>query len=234
MLVHIENKTVPHCLDTSCNGLVKPKIVFFGEALPSEFFDNRDLLSEADLCIVLGTSLSVQPFASLPHLVTESTPRVLINMERVGDLGSRPDDVLILKDCDTGAKELAAALGWTDELEALWADTSKDGQFVPEKKEQAKKSRDETLQDEVDKLTKDVERTLKLGEEQQRWLDDDTAKNLPRELHAEREKGTALQPTDDANSRILAPAASTKSGGGLDHIFPFLGGDKKGTGSSNL
>lgn len=233
MLVHIENKTVPHCVDTSCSGLVKPKIVFFGEQLPAEFFDNRDLLSEADLCIVLGTSLSVQPFASLPHFVNESVPRLLINMERVGDLGSRPDDVLVLKDCDTGARELAGALGWTQELETLWAGTAKDGQFVPGKKEEIKKSRDEVLQDEVDKLTKDVEKTLKLGEEQQKWLDDHFDKKLQGETHDDEEPALGSQSTKEQESRTLK-AVEKKNGSGLGHIFPFLGTEKKGNGSSNL
>lgn len=219
MLIHIENKTVPHCVDSNCNGLVKPKIVFFGEQLPREFFDNIDLVQNADLCIVLGTSLSVHPFAGLPQQVGESVPRLLINMEQVGTLGSRPDDVLILKDCDTGVKELAAALGWSDELEELWAGTKKEGQFEPEKKEEVKKSRDEALQDEVDKLTKDIDKTLKLGEDQKKWLDNHGPDSSRSETKGE------LQPTEGASSRTLAPVE--KKGNGLGHIFPFLSSDKK-------
>ncbi|KAL1602298.1 Sir2 histone deacetylase Hst2 [Nothophoma quercina] len=215
-----------------CNGLVKPKIVFFGEQLPAEFFDNRDKPAEADLCIILGTSLSVHPFASLPQFVRESVPRLLVNKEQVGDLGSRPDDVLLLKDCDSGVKELAAALGWGEELEVLWAATKKEGQFEPEKKEEVKKGGDEALLDEVDKLTKDVEKTLRLGEAQQKWLDEDTARRTPGEISESKTKEGDLRPTDDENSRTLAPVASTKSNGGLGHIFPFLSSDKKGDGSN--
>ena len=66
-------------------------------------------------------------------------------MEQVGTLGSRPDDVLILKDCDTGVKELTAALGWSEELEELWAGTKKEGQFVApsQKKEEEVKKKEE-------------------------------------------------------------------------------------------
>ncbi|KAF9701115.1 hypothetical protein EKO04_001151 [Ascochyta lentis] len=239
MLTHIENKTVPRCTDTTCNGLVKPKIVFFGEQLPSEFFDNRDLLSDADLCIVLGTSLSVQPFASLPHFVTDSVPRLLINKEQVGDLGSRPDDVLILNDCDTGVRSLADALGWTSDLESLWARTAKDGQFVPGKKEQVHKSRDEALQDEVDQLTKDVEETLRLGEKQQKWLDEYPGRKIAgrndddndHDDGDENEKAE-LSTTDNPDSKTLAPVAPPQSNAGLTHIFPFLSHDKKGSGSN--
>ncbi|EGP86669.1 uncharacterized protein MYCGRDRAFT_100618 [Zymoseptoria tritici IPO323] len=113
---HINAKTIPRCYE--CKGLVKPEIVFFGEQLPAEFFAARGLPAEADLCIVMGTSLTVQPFASLPGMCRDDTPRVLINQERVGGLGGRSDDVLILGDCDDGVRKLAEACGWTEELEA--------------------------------------------------------------------------------------------------------------------
>ncbi|KAJ4992959.1 NAD-dependent protein deacetylase hst2-1, partial [Stagonosporopsis vannaccii] len=231
MLSHIENKTVPHCTDSTCNGLVKPKIVFFGEQLPREFFDNIDLVADADLCIILGTSLSVHPFASLPQQVPDVAPRLLINMEAVGTLGSRPDDVLILKDCDTGVRELAAALGWERELEELWAATEREGQFVPEgrKKEEVEvdgveKSRDEKLQEEVDKLTKDIDRTLSLGRDQQKWVDEHVSSKS-----RDGEKQDPLSPDND-DPRVLAPVG--KEGAGLGHIFPFLSGEKKGGGSN--
>ena len=119
----VAEKEVPRCIKKICNGLVKPDIVFFGEALPEAFHRNRSLPATADLAIVLGTSLTVQPFASLPSFVSEETPRVLINLERVGGLGSRPDDVVLLGDCDEGVRKFADALGWRDELEAEWQKT---------------------------------------------------------------------------------------------------------------
>ncbi len=92
----ISKKEVPHCPVPQCNSIVKPDIVFFGEQLPEEFHRNRSLPSKADLCIIMGTSLSVQPFASLPSFCDHAVPRVLINLERVGGIGSRTDDVLLL------------------------------------------------------------------------------------------------------------------------------------------
>lgn len=68
----------------------------------------------------MGTSLTVYPFAGLPEEVPEKTPRVLFNMQRVGRLGSRADDVLVLEDCDSGIRKLADALGWREELESEW------------------------------------------------------------------------------------------------------------------
>jgi NAD-dependent histone deacetylase SIR2 len=71
----IQRKEVPYCTTPQCNGVVKPEIVFFGEQLPEEFLKGLSLLPDADLCIVMGTSLSVHPFASLPSLCSEGVPR---------------------------------------------------------------------------------------------------------------------------------------------------------------
>ena len=51
--------------ETAPNGeLLRPYIVFFGEAVP--MFDKaRDIVKEADLLIIVGTSLAVYPAASL-------------------------------------------------------------------------------------------------------------------------------------------------------------------------
>ncbi|KAF2478266.1 NAD-dependent deacetylase sirtuin-2, partial [Lindgomyces ingoldianus] len=182
----IREKSVPRCLSDSCDGLVKPEIVFFGESLPEEFFMNRHLPSQADLCIIMGTSLSVHPFAGLPQLCADETPRVLINQDQVGEVGSRTDDVLLLGDCDDGVKRLAEACGWLEELEEMWRRTA------PEKakeEEKPKKTRDEELEDEVEKLTREVEQSLKLGEAQYKWLENHVDNKLSR-LQEEEKNGT--------------------------------------------
>ncbi|KAK6859522.1 SIR2 family histone deacetylase [Apiospora arundinis] len=120
MPAYVEKGEPPRCKVPKCRGLVKPDIVFFGEQLPSAFFDNRHVPEESDLVLVLGTSLSVHPFASLPDMALEKTPRVLFNKERVGTLGHRADDVICLGDCDSGVRKLADELGWRDELDQLW------------------------------------------------------------------------------------------------------------------
>jgi NAD-dependent histone deacetylase SIR2 len=244
----ITNKWVPRCVDASCNGLVKPDIVFFGEQLPAAFFDSRDLLPEADLCIVMGTSLSVQPFASLPGFCEDGVPRLLVNQERVGDLGSRPDDVLMLEDCDAGVRKLAKACGWADDLEALWAQTAKDDAAAAAPapvKEKPRRTRDELLQDEVDKLALSVDETLALGKKQHEWLEKHVDRKIAQdaaEQQKEAEDATAahLQPSADPNSVTLAPAPAPAPGtsegkAGLEHVFPFLGAGKKtGEGTGNM
>ncbi|XP_076247624.1 sirtuin 2 isoform X2 [Calliopsis andreniformis] len=127
---------VPKCEE--CNeGVVKPDIVFFGENLPERFHYLIDQdFPQADLLIIMGSSLVVQPFASLVDRVRSNCPRLLINKEKVGTLsilsrivglrqglvfdsrcGGR--DVAWLGDCDTGCQLLAEKLGWGEELKGL-------------------------------------------------------------------------------------------------------------------
>eukprot|EP01033_Poteriospumella_lacustris_P001142 gene1142-836_t len=72
-------------------GLIKPDIVFFGESLPPSFNANAELMAEADLVIVMGTSLKVFPFAMLVDTMfcPATTPLVLINRENPGILRDR-------------------------------------------------------------------------------------------------------------------------------------------------
>ena len=63
----LKKKTVLHCRNEGCDGVVKPDIVFFGESLPS--FHPRPDFSKCDLLIIIGTSLKVNPFASLTSYV---------------------------------------------------------------------------------------------------------------------------------------------------------------------
>ncbi|KAF7712644.1 NAD-dependent protein deacetylase class 1 [Penicillium ucsense] len=195
---------VPYCHDPQCNGLVKPDIVFFGEPLPSSFHDSRDLPGQADLCIVMGTSLSVQPFASLPQLCSPGVPRVLINMERVGGLGSRPGDVLLLGDCDAGVRKLARAMGWEEELEALWEETNPDPQ-AREAENAPLPTRDERLREEVTRLTSDVDRTLQLTNAYEQRVRDRLG------------EPKSSQTVTESNS-----SGGTESSEGLAHVFPHL------------
>lgn len=189
---HIADKTIPRCYE--CKGLVKPEIVFFGEQLPAAFFQARSLPAEADLCIVLGTSLTVQPFASLPSMCRTSTPRILINKERVGSLGASADDVLILGDCDEGVRKLAEACGWLEELEDLWAQTAskyRSAKVPTEVAEPAVKQRttDEELEDKIAQLTKEVDETLNLSKWHEEKVRNERLPTEPKKGH-EDSKGT--------------------------------------------
>ena len=126
---------IPTCLLADCGGFVKPDIVFFGEGLPEKFVKCTESdFKNCDLLIIMGTSLTVQPFASLINEVGMNVPRVLINMEKVGivsdpniigDTGMMFDspknfrDVAILGPCDDGCLSLADKLGWKEDIQNL-------------------------------------------------------------------------------------------------------------------
>ncbi|CAO3690084.1 unnamed protein product [Rhizopus stolonifer] len=144
---------VPRC--ESCKGLVKPDITFFGENLPKRFFDHLSDFEKADLLIVIGTSLQVQPFASLIDDVEDTVPRLLINKELVGCHHSKKSgfdfrwkyglnrDVSYLGSCDEGIEKLAALLGWEKDLEQMYTKGHKKLKAIWEQK--AKKEDIETL-----------------------------------------------------------------------------------------
>jgi NAD-dependent deacetylase len=68
---------MPEC--PKCGRVIKPAITFFGEGLPVEAL--RDAVSEsqqADLMLVLGTSLTVYPAASMPEYTLRSGGKIVI------------------------------------------------------------------------------------------------------------------------------------------------------------
>lgn len=74
-LLHSEG--VPRC--DVCGGMVRPDVVLYGEGLDGEAFGRaEEAISEADTLIVAGTSLTVQPAASLIDLF-EGEHLVIIN-----------------------------------------------------------------------------------------------------------------------------------------------------------
>ncbi|XP_029412682.1 NAD-dependent protein deacetylase sirtuin-3, mitochondrial isoform X1 [Nannospalax galili] len=110
---------VPCC--PVCTGVVKPDIVFFGEPLPSRFLLHLADFPMADLLLILGTSLEVEPFASLSEMVQKSVPRLLINRDLVGPFAWHPRsrDVAQLGDVVHGVERLVDLLGWTQEMQDL-------------------------------------------------------------------------------------------------------------------
>ncbi|MDR0878149.1 MAG: NAD-dependent deacetylase [Treponema sp.] len=73
----VHSGALPRC--PRCNRVLKPAITFFGESLPMEAL--RDAGTEAqnaDLMLVLGTSLTVNPAASLPDYTLRNGGDVVI------------------------------------------------------------------------------------------------------------------------------------------------------------
>ncbi len=58
---------VPRC--GRCGGLLKPDVVFFGEPLDAGAIERaRDEVRDCEVLLVVGTSVEVEPAASLPTL----------------------------------------------------------------------------------------------------------------------------------------------------------------------
>ncbi len=78
-LEKLKSETVPLC--DICGGVLKPDITFFGESLPEGAFEDAVFeASAADLILVLGTSLLVQPASSVPvHTIRSGGKMVIVN-----------------------------------------------------------------------------------------------------------------------------------------------------------
>ena len=68
---------VPRC--RRCGGLIKPDIVFYGEGLDDRLWREAERdFSRADLLLVLGSSLTVYPVASLPEMTLQCGGKIII------------------------------------------------------------------------------------------------------------------------------------------------------------
>jgi NAD-dependent deacetylase len=77
----VESVEPPTC---ACGGLIRPDVVWFGEALPTEAWERSlDAVTAADVAIVVGTSAIVYPAAGLPELaLANGIPVIEVNPER--------------------------------------------------------------------------------------------------------------------------------------------------------
>lgn len=81
----------PRC--PNCGGLLRPDVVWFGEALPEDAFNDAALAALAcDVFLSIGTSGVVEPAASLPRVGLRRGARVaLINPEETPLLSEKVD-----------------------------------------------------------------------------------------------------------------------------------------------
>ncbi|KAI9473596.1 MAG: DHS-like NAD/FAD-binding domain-containing protein [Benjaminiella poitrasii] len=171
---------VPRCED--CDQLVKPDITFFGENLPKRFFHHLHDFERAELLIIIGTSLQVQPFASLIDEVPEHVPRLLINRELAGVSSKSKTsgfdfkwsnglnrDVAYLGSCDEGVEKLAELLGWEKDLDRLYTKGNEKLKAMWKAEEDARAKEEEEKEEvvvdqkkdtEVDQLAEELEKKL--------------------------------------------------------------------------
>ena len=79
----VQKGEIYYCPNPDCHGPCKPNVVFYGEGIPKRFFENLD--ENVDLIIIMGTSLQVQPFASIPYMTNPDADIIVFNMEKVGN-----------------------------------------------------------------------------------------------------------------------------------------------------
>ncbi len=91
----IDLTNIPPLCD--CGGIYRPEVVFFGEIIPPEhLWRSRQLASDCDLMLVIGTSATVQPAALMPLIAKKSGSKVIeINPEKT-PLTESISDYLIL------------------------------------------------------------------------------------------------------------------------------------------
>ena len=83
----------PRCVE--CNGVIKPSVVLFGDRLPMNdialAFDHAAL---ADLCIVMGSSLTLPPAAHIPAAAAAGGARLIIINRTPTPLDEKADIVI--------------------------------------------------------------------------------------------------------------------------------------------
>lgn len=82
VMERVKNGKNPPTCDL-CDGIIKPKAVFFGESLPEKEWQlAMELTEKADLLIVLGTSLQVYPVNTFPQIaVNNGAGLVIVNIQ---------------------------------------------------------------------------------------------------------------------------------------------------------
>ena len=92
--------------------MLRPHVVFFGEAVPN-IEPATELVRQADIFVIIGTSLAVYPAASLLHYAPESIPVFVIDPHIPAD-ARRRNFHLIEKGASQGVAELKKLLNIPD------------------------------------------------------------------------------------------------------------------------
>ncbi|KAF8489889.1 DHS-like NAD/FAD-binding domain-containing protein [Russula emetica] len=91
--------------------IMKPDITFFGEKLTDNFEKCLEADREqADLLLIIGTSLKVAPVSDIITHMPHSVPQILINKTPVTHINP---DIILLGDADNIIQHLCDKIGWT-------------------------------------------------------------------------------------------------------------------------
>jgi NAD-dependent deacetylase len=102
---YIATGEIPRCL--SCNGILKPDVILFGEQLPqSAWYEAQRAARQCDLMVIAGSSLEVLPVARLPMQALDRGAHLIILNNTATYLNVRAD-IVILDDVATTLPEIA-------------------------------------------------------------------------------------------------------------------------------
>ena len=73
-----KSKVIPRC---DCGGIIRPDVILYGEMLNDSYLKSLDYIKKADLLIVAGTSLTVEPASSMIRFFNGKS-LVIINMDK--------------------------------------------------------------------------------------------------------------------------------------------------------
>jgi len=99
---------VPYC---QCSGLLRPKVLFYEEKMPIKFTNNKSKIAEADLVIIMGTSLKVAPFDGLLGFIEDDTPILFINKEKI-ELKHKENAIYFIGDAQQIIQQITHFLEW--------------------------------------------------------------------------------------------------------------------------
>jgi NAD-dependent deacetylase len=71
-----KGREIPTC---ECGGWIKPDVILFGESMPSKTFQAAEkMAASCDILLVVGTSLQVEPAASIPFVTRNNRGKIVI------------------------------------------------------------------------------------------------------------------------------------------------------------
>lgn len=98
----------PRC---HCGGVLRPEVVFFGETIPFEALKNSEQFARmCDAMLVVGTSATVEPAASIPLIAKQHGARIIEINPQPTPLTRTISDISLMGPAGDVVSELVAAL----------------------------------------------------------------------------------------------------------------------------
>jgi len=94
----MEGEIPPKC---RCGGIIRPDVVLFGDMLPNCFYESIKRVEEAELLVVLGSSLSVSP---VNHLADICKKLIIINIGET--CYDKKSDIIIRENISTALEKI--------------------------------------------------------------------------------------------------------------------------------